>query len=200
MTNYVETEIKLYCPDLKTVGQKLDSARAERVKPRVFERNVRYENAAKTLKAQHIVVRLRQDDRVRLTYKGPGTVTNDIMERFEAEVEVSDFATMDLILNHLGYQPAMLYEKYRTTYAMNGAEIVLDEMPYGNFVEIEGAMATIEQLIARLDLAAAPRYGQSYAQLFDVVCANLKLDFTDLTFDNFAGIDVPASAFLEPPS
>ncbi len=37
---------------------------------------------------------------------------------------------------------------------MNGAEIVLDEMPYGNFVEIEGEAERIKQLVAKLELGA----------------------------------------------
>jgi len=32
----------------------------------------------------------------------------------------------------------MMYEKYRTTFTIGSLEVVLDELPYGNFVEIEG--------------------------------------------------------------
>jgi adenylate cyclase, class 2 len=198
MPEHTETEVKLYCPDLAAVAQKLEAAGAELVAPRVFERNVRYEDAAESLSANGIVVRLRQDSRTRLTYKGPGTITHDIMQRFEAEVEVSDFDTMALILDNLGYHPHMIYEKYRTTYALADAEIVLDEMPYGNFIEIEGPVRTIEDLIARLHLQTAPRFGHSYAQLFTYVRQNLHLDFTDLTFANFAGLTVTPSAFAPP--
>ena len=31
-----------------------------------------------------------------------------------------------------------MYEKYREAFDLNDLEIVLDEMPYGNFVELEG--------------------------------------------------------------
>lgn len=195
MTDHTETEVKLYCPDLETVRQRLESAGAELVAPRVFERNVRYENDSETLTANGIVVRLREDTRIRLTYKGPGTVAEGIMSRFEAEVEVSDFDTMSLILEHLGYRTYMTYEKYRTTYTLDGAEIVLDEMPFGNFVEIEGHAGAIEQIVAKLDMQAARRYGYSYTGLFDHVKHYLGLTFRDLTFANFDGIDVPESAF-----
>ena len=193
-----EIEAKLYWPELETVAQRLVDAQALLTAPRVFERNVRYENAAQTLSSNGIVVRLREDNRVRLTYKGPGTVAHGIMSRFEAEVEVSNFDMMSLILEHLGYHPHMIYEKYRTTYELDSAEIVLDEMPYGNFVEIEGDAAVIEQLIGTLGLGDAPRYGHSYVGLFEFVKRNLHLDFDHLTFANFDGIDVPASAFLSP--
>jgi adenylate cyclase class 2 len=116
------------------------------------------------------------------------------MSRFEAEVEVSDFDTMSLILEHLGYRPYMAYEKYRTTYELDSAEIVLDEMPFGNFVEIEGEAATIERIITRLNLQDAERFGRSYTGLFELVKRNLDLEFRDLTFENFEDIQVPVSA------
>jgi adenylate cyclase class 2 len=134
---------------------------------------------------------------VRLTYKGPATIKNDISARYEAEVEVSSYDTMAAILEHLGYHPHLGYEKYRTSYELEGAEIVLDEMPYGHFVEIEGEVAVIESLVEKLELRDAPRFGASYAGLFDTVRRNMSLDFSDLSFENFAGIEVPEWAFLE---
>ena len=194
MNNHTETEVKLYCPDLESVRQRLENARAELVAPRVYEHNVRYENQDESLSEDGIAVRMRQDTRARFTYKGPGKVNDGIMSRFEAEVEVSDFETMSLILEHLGYRPYMTYEKYRTTYELDGAEIVLDEMPFGNFVEIEGEAATIERIITRLDLQDAERFGRSYTGLFELVKHNLDLEFRDLTFENFEDIQVPVSA------
>jgi adenylate cyclase class 2 len=188
--NYTETEVKLIVPDLDSVRARLETAGAHLEAPRVYERNVRYENAAGTLSPAGIVVRLRQDSRVRLTYKEEKTVVDGISSRLEAEVEVSDFTTMELILGKLGYHPHLIYEKYRTTYTLDGAEIVLDELPYGTFVEIEGDKATIESVIKRLGLEATPRYAGSYVVLFEQIKQRLGLTFTDLTFANFEGIEV----------
>lgn len=193
--NYTETEVKLYVPYLEAVQARLETIGAKRVTPRVYERNVRYDNAERSLTPAGIVLRLRQDTRVRLTYKSEGETHNGITSRFEAEVEVSDFDTMETILGRLGYTPYMIYEKYRTTYTLDGAEVVLDEMPYGNFVEIEGDEGTIEKVINRLGLQTATRYDGSYAVLFERVRRALGLAFTDLTFDNFRGVNVPESAF-----
>jgi len=195
MADYTETEVKLYVPHLEVVQVRLERLGAKLVAPRVFERNVRYENAARTLTPNGIVLRLRQDTHTRLTYKDNATVQNGIVSRFEAEVEVSDFDTMATILTKLGYSPYMVYEKYRTTYELDGAEIVLDELPYGNFVEIEGSADAIERVIERLELGGAARYPASYVALFDNVRRNLGLQFTDLTFANFNGIVVPEKAF-----
>lgn len=194
--SYRETEVKLLVKDLQAIEKRLQESGAQLKKARVYERNLRFDSVDGSFVKQGLVLRLRQDNRIRLTYKSAGEVVGDgMISRFEAEVEVSDFDTMRVILERLGYVPAMVYEKYRTTYTLNGAEIVLDEMPYGNFVEIEGAADAIRTLIPQLGLEDKPRFTASYARLFDRVRRYLKLDMQDLTFENFQGIEVPIEAF-----
>lgn len=198
--DHLEIEAKLWVPELAPVSEALQVHGAALRHPRILERNIRYEDPDGTFVPGGIVLRLRQDSQVRLTYKSPAEPATDdgLQTRFEAEVVVDDFATMDLILRRLGYRPFMIYEKYRTTYALGEVEIVLDELPYGHFVEIEGSPAAIERAVQLLGLAACHRFAESYARLFDYVRANLGLTFTDLTFANFAGIEVPFEAFLPP--
>ena len=152
-----ETEVKLQTPDLALVRRALEAAGATRLKPRVFERNLRYDSADGSVMAQGIVLRLRQDEAVKLTYKDDASMVAGIVSRFEAEVEVSDFEMMDVILRRLGYRVALVYEKYRTTWELLGAEVVLDELPYGNFTEIEGDVETIERVVEVLGLGGARR-------------------------------------------
>ena len=194
-----EVELKLHTPDLSVVQSALEKAAATLSKPRVYERNIRYENAALTLGEQDIVLRLRQDNQATLTCKQGKALENGISRRFEAEVVVSDFETMDIILRRLGYQAALIYEKYRTTYTLGAAEIVLDEMPFGSFSEIEADAAVIEALVKRLGLAQFRRMEGNYTEIFADVKARLKLDFRDLTFDNFKDIEVPAWVFEAQP-
>ena len=195
MSELQEVEVKLYTPDLDAVKQALQAAGATLVKPRVFEWNLRYDSAAGSLTAAGIVLRLRQDEAVKLTYKADASIERGIVSRFEAEVEVADFKTMDVILRRLGYEVALIYEKYRTTYTLEGAEIVLDELPFGNFTEIEGDAATIERVVAMLALGGERRMTGSYADIFVDVKARLGLDVRDCTFDAFAGVDVSEIAF-----
>jgi adenylate cyclase class 2 len=199
-SNYTETEVKLYVPDLEAVEQKLKELGAELTAPRVYEHNVRYEDAGQTLASRSIVLRLRRDSRVRLTYKEPPAKMGDaeIPDRFEAEVEVSDFDAMDTILNKLGFSPSMIYEKYRTTYELDDVEIVLDEMPYGHFVEIEGTADAIRKAVEELNLTDAPRLRANYIRLFENVRHSLKLDSRDLTFAAFEGVEVSFEAFQQP--
>lgn len=200
MSSLIETEVKIAVADLDAIRERLEAAGAALRAPRVFERNVRYEDDGGTLTPNEIVLRLRQDTTARLTYKAPpdpdtATAAN-VRTRFEAEVTVSDFDTMDIILRRLGFRPYVVYEKYRTTYRLGEAEVVLDEMPFGPFIEVEGTADAIERALDTLGLADAPRILESYLVLFERVKAALKLDARDLTFDNFAGLDVPPEVFV----
>lgn len=190
-----ETELKLHTPDLSRVRSALAEASATLKKPRVYERSLRYEDAAGTLSESGIVLRLRQtsadNQRGLLTYKEGARIENGISQRFEAEAAVDDFEMMDMILGRLGYEVALIYEKYRTTYTLGAAEIMLDEMPFGSFSEIEADADVIETLVTRLGLENQPRMAASYTEIFANVKARLGLDFRDLTFDNFAGVAVP---------
>jgi len=190
-----ETEVKLYTPDHTPLLQQMHALGARLVYPRVLERNLRYEDANNTLTPRGIVLRLRQDSRTRLTYKDGGSVHDGVLTRSELEVEVSDFHLMHLILERLGFHTALIYEKYRTTYEYYGAEIVVDELPFGNFVEIEGHPQTIESIIKTLGLSGARRVTASYTALFEQLKQALGLNFRDLTFENFAGVHLPSELF-----
>ena len=193
-TNNVETEVKVYVTDLASIEQRLQALGAHLTAPRVYERNVRYENAANSLTKNDKVLRLRMDSRARLTYKEPIKATDDgISSRTELEVTVSDFETMDALLKKLGFYAAWTYDKYRTTYELDGCEIVLDELGFGLFVEIEGDAESIEAMLAKLDLTAAKRIPASYSVLFFRVKRQLGLNFDDLTFENFKGVTIPPS-------
>ncbi len=198
---YNEIEVKLHVPDLDAIAARLDDLGATVDRPRTYERNLRYQDVAKTFHDRGVILRLRQDDRMRLTYKEPmdsDSAARGIHDRFEVEVVVDDYDAMHTILERLGFHGYMVYEKYRTTYHYDGAEIVLDEMPYGNFVEVEGDEATIDTVLDALNLQDARRIPHSYGQLFAHIRQNMQLTFTDLTFENFRGLDVPVSAWQPP--
>ncbi len=194
-----ETECKVYIADLDDIHRRLTEAGAVMQKPRIFEQNTRYENQTHTFTINDIVLRLRRDQQVRLTYKAPAdNATPGVSTRLELETTVGDYDIADRILRQLGFEPYMIYEKYRTTYELiEEAEIVLDEMPFGVFIEVEGTPEAIDHTLECLGLADAPRIVQSYAELFDLVRDHLNLSFPDLTFDNFAQVGVDGSIFDE---
>lgn len=190
-----ETEVKIYVPDLDEMAAQIRAAGGVLAAPRVYERNVRYDDLSLSLSNRGVVLRLRQDTRVRLTYKSNPTVQEGAVSRLEAEVTVDDFERMDLILRQLGFVPFVIYEKYRTTYRLGEAEIVLDEMPYGNFIEVEAEAPVIDATLDALGLADHRRIFDSYLGLFTRVKQALALACNDLTFANFAGVTVPPEVF-----
>lgn len=186
-----EIEAKFYVRDLKKIETCLQDLEARLIQPRVLETNLRFDLPGGGLRSEGRVLRLRQDTEARLTYKGAGKSEKGIVNRTEIEFVVDDFEKAKLFLEVLGYQKLLQYDKYRTTYEFEDCHIMLDELPYGNFVEIEGENTTaIHSAANKLGLNMQTAISESYSSLFEKVRRTLGLTFTDLTFANFAGIQV----------
>jgi adenylate cyclase class 2 len=184
----LEVEVKFWLPALAEVVERLTAVGATLQKPRVYERNVRFDFADNGLQKHLQMIRLREDTAVRLTFKGPSTAdaASEARVREEIEVAVADFAPMALILQRLGLQPVQKYEKYRQTWQWNDVEIVLDELPFGNFVELEGSETAIKAAAAQLGLDWRERILANYLWIMQLAQETFRLPFTDLTFTNFA--------------
>jgi adenylate cyclase class 2 len=186
-----ELEVKFYLPAVSTLQAWLDALGAQLVQPRVHEINLRFDTPTGDLSSSYRVLRLRQDSAARLTYKGPGEVQDGVRSRLELEFTVSDFDTSRKFLEALGYEVSVMYEKYRATYALEGVLVTLDEMPYGDFAEVEGPDgASIRRTAGALGLDWESRILDSYIMLFDRLRERLGLAFRDLSFENFEGVTV----------
>lgn len=169
---------------LKTLGAHLES-------PRVYETNLRFDTPDRALTRSYQVLRLRQDAKVRVTYKGPGKLEGGVRARQEIEFGLDNFEAAKATFEALGYEVSFVYEKYRTTYHYQNVEIVFDETPLGTFTEIEGPdAASIQTTAHRLGLDWAARINDSYVYLFEKAKLSLGLPFRDLTFENFGDIKV----------
>lgn len=194
----VEVEVKFLLADLAQFRHHLLAAGAEQHKPRLFERNVRFDTPEETLRSHLQLLRLREDDRVRLTFKGPADNSrSEAKVREEIEVEVGDFAPMKAILQKVGFVPHQVYEKYRETFRLGEVEVVLDELPFGNFVELEGEERAIRVATESLGLAWEERILINYLGLWQLLRQQHDLPFADLTFEDLADLDVSAAALLE---
>lgn len=186
-----ELEIKLYLADLPAFKSKLESINASLVEPRLHEVNLRFDLPGGELTKNLQVLRLRQDTRARMTYKGPGETIDGVYARREIEFSVSDFQSAQTLLEALGYRVSLMYEKFRTMYTLEGLQITLDEMPYGNFTEIEGAdTSAIHRVAGELDLSWEARILESYTSLFDLLKEKRGLTFRDLSFTNFSDLHI----------
>jgi len=182
-----EREVKFWVRNLARVRQRLEEKGARVVQPRTHEYNLRFDTPDRALGQGRRVLRLRRDRQATLTYKGPGVADADVAVREEIEVRVDDFAAARRLLERLGYQVVLEYEKYRAVYAWNRARIMLDETPLGAFVEVEGPDAAVIRRVAEdLGLVWARRLTLSYAGLFARVRARLHPPPEHLTFEALA--------------
>ena len=185
-TRHIEVEAKFHVAHLKDLEERIRQRGATLEHPRVLETNLRFDTLDGGLERGQRALRLRHDTIVSLTYKGAGELDDGIRSRPEIEVQVDDFDRTRAILAGLGYVVVFAYEKYRTTYERRGVKILLDELPYGDFVELEGNAELLKPLAADLRLKWEAAVPLSYHMLFKALRDKRSLTFRDSTFTNFA--------------
>ena len=109
-----------------------------------FEENILFGN--EVLKQKQALLRLRRiGEKTILTYQEATDEKLSIKKRIEHETEVADFEAIEKIFNGLGFHEGMVYEKRRKSFHFRKVEVVLDELPFGLFMEIEGSMTAIAE-------------------------------------------------------
>jgi adenylate cyclase class 2 len=190
-TNNQEIEVKFLIADLPALLEKIQNLGALILRPRMLEVNLRFDTPDMQLGQRAQVLRLRQDDQSILTFKSPGEIIDGVISRTELEVLVSDFPTSRALLEALGFQVFMTYEKYRQNFKLNDLVASVDEMPYGNFIELEGnSPEHVRSTAALLGLDWEQRINLSYTALLGLYNQNTGHAFQDLSFDAFSGLRV----------
>jgi adenylate cyclase class 2 len=190
--NEQEIEAKFHVRDLKKIELRLLDLKAQLIQPRVREINLRFDRPDGELRNSFRVLRLRQDDIARFTFKGPSVEeTGGILSRQEIEFEVGDFDSAKQFLEAIGFQVVVFYEKFRTTYELNNTHIMLDELPYGDFLEIEGD--NVEMIHSAADLLGLNwdvMIKAGYHALFERVAGKYGLDVSKLSFENLESVKI----------
>ena len=186
--NEQETEVKFYVRSLKKIELRLLELKAQLIQPRIHEINFRYDLPDGSLRAKGQVLRLRRDTNAILTYKGPSDIIDGVFSRKELETTIGDLETAQRILIALGYVQILIYEKYRAVYEINDCHIMLDELPYGDFVEIEGSdISSIRKMALQIELDFEFAVGAGYARIFENYNSKYGFPPSDLTFDALRG-------------
>jgi adenylate cyclase class 2 len=129
-----------------------------------FEENTLYSGEA--LSDGTCVLRLRRvGAKATLTYKKRIPTTSAIKQQREEETGVGDAEAMEAILEALGFTPALVYEKRRQTWRLGKTEIVIDVLPFGLFMEIEGRATEIKAAERKLGLKGLRAEHATYPQL-----------------------------------
>ena len=129
-----------------------------------FEEN--YLHRGGVLDGRDAVLRLRKtDEKTTLTYKESLPSDGDVKHKTEFETEVSDVEAMEEIIRTLGYRLSVVYEKRRRTWQLGSVEVVLDELPFGLFMEIEGTKRAITHAERKLDIKNLVTENRGYPRL-----------------------------------
>jgi len=187
--NYQEIEAKVAVRSLQRVENRLQSLGATCQVPRQLETSLRYDTPEGSLTQSGQVLRLRRFDDLRLTYKGAGNRNAGVLQRTEIETSLGDLEAAQKILESLGYTLIFTYEKYRAIWQWGQNHIMLDEMPFGCFVEIEAHNAEeIHHCARQLGLNPYASLPASYQSIFARIKTWHRLPFQDITFAHFEGI------------
>ncbi|HEX5706873.1 MAG TPA: class IV adenylate cyclase [Pyrinomonadaceae bacterium] len=154
MGTEVEKKYRLSPEQRDVLLRRLEEVGAVREGGEEFEENTLY--AGGGLDPHERVLRLRRvGRRAVFTYKEREPTESAVKRHREDETEVSDGEALAAILEALGFRPALVYEKRRSTWRVRGVEVVVDELPFGLFAEIEGEEEAIHDAERLLELTDA---------------------------------------------
>lgn len=218
-----EIELKFPIDDLARLQAHLPLLGFQLDTPRTFEQNTLYDTPDRSLRRTTQILRIRRyGDTWTVTHKrAPGERSEDDDTRYkiriETETRVEDGQALAAIFEQIDYSAVFRYEKFRTEWShttpsiegplFNNANLppevshlrlprhfVIDETPIGDFGELEGPPAWIDETLARLGIDPATCLTDSYGRLFLAWKERTGSPAENLTFD-----EIPSTiARLEP--
>jgi len=189
----LEVEVKFPVADPAALTGRLHAAGFALDTPRTFERNTLYDTPDRRLRALTAILRVRRyGDRWIVTWKClPQNHDPEARHksRDETETQVQDGEAIGHIFTQLGFQPAFVYEKWRTEFSDSTGHCVLDETPIGVYAELEGPPDWIDATGRKLGIDSAAFITLSYGRLFEAWRQQSGSPAHNLTFD-----EIPAAA------
>jgi adenylate cyclase class 2 len=159
----IERKYRMSPKRVDEITQKLDELGAV-FEQEVFE--VNYQHRGGDMDERGATLRVRKiGDFSVLTYKERIKNATGVKERIEFETSVSDVDATEKIIERLGYKLTAVYEKRRKYWRMGSVEVVLDELPFGLYMEIEGTVEDIEKAEQDLGLKEIEREPRGYPRL-----------------------------------
>jgi predicted adenylyl cyclase CyaB len=111
-------------------------------------------------------LRLRRvNGRAILTFKQRRPSKSAIKYQDENEVVVADADALAEILRALNFRPGLVYEKRRTRWQVGKAKVVIDELPFGLFMEIEASVKEIKRVERLIGAENLPPVMETYPSL-----------------------------------
>ncbi|HLA10420.1 MAG TPA: class IV adenylate cyclase [Pyrinomonadaceae bacterium] len=159
----IEKKFRLSAAQRKFVRQRLKHIGARHERDDV-EENTLY--TGNSLVLGRSILRLRRVNRTAiLTFKERLPSDSDIKHQLEDETEVKDPEAMEAILGALGFTASLVYEKRREGWKLGKAKVVIDELPFGLFMEIEADEPKVREIERKLAVKGLRVEGKTYPQL-----------------------------------
>jgi adenylate cyclase class 2 len=159
----IEKKYRLTKKQRESIGKRLRSLGAAPGEVE-FEENTIYRGGRLDLGGCALRLR-RVNGRALLTFKESLPSKSSIKHHREEETEVADANTLGAILRSLEFRPGLVYEKRRTRWHVGKAEVTLDELPFGLFMEIEGSEQEISRVEKQLEADTLPAVMETYPAL-----------------------------------
>jgi len=162
----IETEVKLKVPTLDGLQARLEGLGFILKVSAQPECSVLWDRGCELLD-QGCALRVRRYAGLAwLTWKGPKIADAMLKVRPEEETEIADPASLERILEALGFAPVMRMEKIRALLERADLVACLDETPFGCFMELEGDAVVIYEAMAALGFGPEAAEPRSYPSLF----------------------------------
>lgn len=180
----MEIEAKFLVSDLNEVRNRLMELGGLVATSNHHELNLYFDTPEPRLMSGNQMLRIRTDGRGRMTYEHQ---QETFEERTEIEFSLDDAAEARALLEALGFETTISYEKRREVFGLDGVLVMLDELPFGQFVEIEGpALKDIVDAAARVGFDWQTRVRANYLTLFERLRKHVGLTTHEATFTTFS--------------
>ena len=179
----LEIEVKLRIGKTADIESRLRALGAYLETANMLEDDALYDFPDRRLTDAGRLLRLRRrTDGAVLTFKDTAEPDRLAKVRREVETRVVDGAALVGILQALGLESIWRYQKRRTTYRLGRLHALVDELPIGSFLELEGAQVDIDRWAGALGFTRADYLVDTYRDLYEQWLAESGLPEGDMVF------------------
>lgn len=135
-----------------------------------MEKTIRYDNDDLKYSNNGIFIRTKSGMKNVLTLKEiPTDSSNTSFERITTEIEVDNINKIGYILEKMGLTKKFIMEKYRLFFKYDNVDILIDELPFGIYLEIKGEDNEINRVTKMLNIDEADLIKMTYWDIYDKI-------------------------------
>ncbi|MEZ5307487.1 MAG: class IV adenylate cyclase [Pyrinomonadaceae bacterium] len=161
-----EKKYRLSIEEFEALGRRCEAVTNSNP-PTIFELNEIYN--LDPSRYEPGIIRIRTTgDKAQLTFKRHFSANANVKTHIEYETTIGSPEETRQILEAIGIFPTLEYEKRRRTFQIKGFEVVVDELPFGHFAEVEAEEGRIKEIEELLGLGDASAEELTYPALTEI--------------------------------